>query len=441
MDHSTDTEYHAAPVFEKQKVSFWRRLGGGSLTISLIVHGIILAIGVYLVVQVIPPAPEPIVDFAPKSGGGGSSVASPSEKVRVQMPPSNASRIAAKGASSAFTLPEPDASSDMNALSSLDSGSLSGGMGGKGSGGGSGNGTGLGVGDGMAIGASNGAGIGTVFGAASANKNALVGTFYDLKQTKNRKPTEIGEATKFDDMVNKTRDVLSNFVKQGWNERSLSNYYQAPQKLYQTRIAMPSMAAEAAPKAFNCEKEVTGSRWVVIYRGVVRPPKSGKFRFVGAGDDVLVVRFNGQNIFDYGYESATANIKLHRHLAQLTSNTDKEWKKSRRDLAMPEPIEVRNYPTGALTKDLGGLAVGKEFEVTGDKDYPIEILVSEIPGVYFCAYLMIEEVGVTYPTTPGGLPLIPLFRTSGDLPRPDGLPPFNPISPVWTVKPPSNLDI
>jgi len=117
MDRFTDTEYHDTHVFEKQKVSYWRKLGGGSLTISLIVHGIILAIGVYLVVQVIPPAPEPVVDFAPKSGGGGASAASPSEKVRVQMPPTNASRIAAKGASSAFTLPEPDAASDMTSLS------------------------------------------------------------------------------------------------------------------------------------------------------------------------------------------------------------------------------------------------------------------------------------------------------------------------------------
>jgi len=441
MDHSTDTEYHNAPVFEKQKVSFWRKLGGGSLTISLIVHAIILAIGVYLVVQVIPPAPEPVVDFAPKSGGGGSSVASPSEKVRVQMPPSNASRIAAKGASSAFTLPEPDTASDMTSLSSLDAGSLSGGMGGKGSGGGSGNGTGLGVGDGMAIGASNGVGIGAVFGTASANKNALIGTFYDLKQTKNRKPTELAELTNYRDIIPKTREIISNFVKQGWNERTFANYYQAPQKLYQTRIAMPSLRADEAPKAFNCEKEVTGSRWVVIYRGMVRPPKSGKFRFVGGADDILVVRFDGKNVFDFGYESATANISLNKQLAKITGTEDKEWKKSRRDWIMPEPVEVRNYPTGLFTKDLGGLAVGKEFEVTGDKDYPIEILVSEIPGGFFCAYLMIEEVGVTYPTTPGGLPLIPFFRTSGDLPRPDGLPPFNPISPVWTVKPSSNLDI
>jgi len=440
MEVPHDTELHPHPVFEKQKVSFWRKLGGGSLGISIIVHAIILAIGVYLVVQVIPPPPEPKIDFL-QSGGGGEPAANPSQKVRVQMPQNNASRIAAKGASSSFTLPEPEAASDMNALSSLDTGSLSGGMSGKGSGGGSGSGQGLGVGDSMGIGIGSG-GIGTVFGVSSKDKNALVGTFYDLKQDKNRKPTPLGEITNAAQIANGTRDVLANFVKQGWNERSFANYYQASQKLYLTKITMPSINADEAPKAFNCEKEVKGSRWVVIYRGLVRPPKTGKYRFVGAGDDVLTVRFNRKNVFDFGYELATGNFSFRPKRAQAVSSGDKEWKKFRRDLSMPDPVQLRPYPIpGRITQDLGGLAVGEEFEANANTDYPIEIMVSEIPGGFFCAYLLIEEVGVEYPKTPQGLPLIPIFRTSGDLPDPKNLPPFNPASPIWQVKGDSTSDI
>ena len=55
----------------KKRLSFWRRLGGGSLTVSLILHVAILALGAFWVLKIIPAEEEKVVDFMPTGGGGG----------------------------------------------------------------------------------------------------------------------------------------------------------------------------------------------------------------------------------------------------------------------------------------------------------------------------------------------------------------------------------
>jgi hypothetical protein len=417
---------------DRPKPSFWRKLGGGSLSISLIIHGVILAVGLILIIQVIPPPKKPPVDFMPSGGGGGDPSANNKVKTKQRKAMSStAPRVAAKDAVGSFTLPEPE--SDMSALQSLSSGSISGGLGGSGSGGGKGGGTGPGFGNGTGPGMGGGTGKMNPFGMLEPANNALIGTFYDLKQDRNRRPTNVGEATVFNEIVDKSRDILHDFVKRGWNERDFAKYYQAPQKLYQTKIYMPSMEANAAPKAFNCEREVQGSRWAVVYRGVVRPPKTGKYRFVGAGDDVLAIRFAGKMVFDYGYESATANIKLHGNLSKLKDDNDRDWKRLRRDLTMPSPVEIRPQGSPRLVKDMGGLAVGPEFEANADMDYPIEILISEIPGGLFAAYLLIEEIGATYQKDASGSPILPVFRLDSNPAAEGEGPPYNPNGPVWQL--------
>ncbi|HEY8991298.1 MAG TPA: hypothetical protein VIM46_04935 [Luteolibacter sp.] len=419
----------------RPKVSFWRKLGGGSLSISLIIHGIFLAVAVVWIFQIIPQKP-PVPDFMPSGGGGGAPTGVQNKvkaKQRMTMT-SNAPRVAAKDVVSSFTLPEPEAGAQMSALGGLSAGAMSGGLGGSGSGGGRGSGAGTGFGTGMGAGMGGGSAKLNPFGMVDPNANALVGSFYDLKQTERRAPTPLGKLTNFGEIVNATREVLHDFVKRGWSERDLSSkYYQAPQKLYQTKVFMPNMKADEAPKAFNCEKEVQGSRWVVIYRGVVRPPKSGKYRFVGAGDDVLAVRFNGNTVFDFGYESVTGNLSIRPNKAKMADPKDREWKRTRKDWAMPEPLEIRPQGSGLIIKDLGGIGVGMEFEAKTGVDYPIEILISEIPGGYFAAYLMIEEIGATYQKDKNGAPILPAFRLDANPPAQGEGPPYDPNSAPWQL--------
>ncbi|MFT3990270.1 MAG: hypothetical protein QM680_02560 [Luteolibacter sp.] len=433
----THEEYHP-PVFEKQKVSFWRKLGGGSLTISIIVHAIILAAGVYIVVQVIPPDKEPPVDFI-SGGGGAAPAANPAQKVRVNMPQNNANRIAAKGAESSFSLPEPDANSDMNSLNSLDPGALSGGMGSKGSGEGQGAGLGLGVGDGMGIGIGSG-GTGNPFGVADAKADGLIGVLYDLKQTKNG--NQVGNQKDQKASNEKVKEMVKDFANQ-WNERTLEKFYRAKQELKQTRIIFPKINAADAPKAFQCENEVQPRRISVLYKGSVVAPKTGKFRFVGMGDDVLLVRFNNKLVFDFGYSFATLGVNRYTfNPATTTADAiQRTIKTPPRDFPLKWPLEMRKYPNlPSYNQALGGLAVGIDFEVQQGKTYPIEIFLTEIPGGSFSALLLIEEEGATYKKTENGIPIIPIFRTNNSLPSEKGshIPPFDKNGPIWKIASGSN---
>ncbi|BCU78765.1 hypothetical protein [Luteolibacter sp. LG18] len=427
------------PQRQTAKTSFWRKLGGGSLSISIIVHAILLAIGVVWIFQIIPAQRKEEVDFMPKSGGGGASAASQTtQKKRATMTTMpNAPRLAAKGSSSTFTLPDVDAGASMASVGSLSSGALSGGLGGSGSGGGRGTGNGIGFGSGTAPGLSNGTGANSPFGLPQdLTGSALIGTFYDFKQTRSHKSTEI-----YPDQL---PAIIKEFTDDKWRESSLSKYYRAPQKLYQTKLYIPTMPAGEGPKAFNCENEVKPSRWMVVYRGVVTPPKSGKYRFVGLGDDCMVIRFNNQHVFDYGWTSGTTGIQLSKNLSVLkgTKENPEIQSKLKKDYPMPLPMTFYQYPGIPKWNDLiCGLAVGAEFEAKVGTSYPIEILISEIPGGSFGAMLLIEEVGATYKKTANGSPILPLFRTDNSVPADTSAVPLDPTGMPWKVTSKAKTDI
>jgi len=425
------TPVPAADILQRPKVSFWRRLGGGSLTVSIIVHAVLLVLALFWIFQIIPPEKEKQVDFKPSGGGGGGSPKTQANKNQSRVLKNSVQRVAAIGTASTLALPEPDAKSSLTAMSSLGAAG-GGGLGGGGSGGGRGEGIGRGIGDGMGDGIGMGpAGKMNPFGGLSSTPNALIGTFYDLKQTDKRKPTNITNE--------QTQEVIREFVNKGWKESSLSReYYQAPQKLYQTKIYIPLMQAEGAPAAFNCEKEVQPSRWVIVYRGVVTPQKSGRYRFVGAGDDVLVVRFNNKHVFDHGFYGGTTGLHLSRMIDVLNgTNNDRERQKELRDSPMKVPVEFYKYPTtNNWNGAIGGLAIGPTFEAKAGTAYPIEILLSEIPGGLFCASLMIEQVGEKYEKASTGSPILPIFRLDHQPPAittGDNAPPFMKDGPSWKV--------
>jgi hypothetical protein len=143
------------PILIKPKQSYWRRLGGGSLTISIVVHAILLALALVWVFAIIPPPPEKVVDFKPSGGGGNPNANKNQQKKQAQMVKSNVSRVAAKDVSSSFTLPDPEATNTMSKLGALGAGGMQG-MGGSGSGGGQGTGIGTGIGGGMGDGMNKG---------------------------------------------------------------------------------------------------------------------------------------------------------------------------------------------------------------------------------------------------------------------------------------------
>jgi hypothetical protein len=343
------------------------------------------------------------------------------------------SRAVAVDTISDITLPEPDELNQMTSLGGLSSGALSAGLGGPGDGGGKGDGFGKDFGSGLVPGMSDGTGSKNPFGLQEANTAGLAGTLYDLKQTDDLKPTNM--------TLDEMRVMLKDIAKRGFKPRDFSKYYKAPTTLYQTKFLIPSMSADKAPAAFSVEKYVQPKQWFVVYRGNVQAPKTGRYRFVGAGDDVLMVRFNNRLVFDYGYTLAATGGSS-RVVSQESYNRDENSdaiRNFKRLSPMPVPSETFEYSTNRrINHDIGGLAAGPEFQVTAGTTYPIEILISEIPGGIFSTSLLIQEMGATYQKDAAGLPILPLFRLDHSLPDPDlkgEAPPFDPNGPVWKFIP------
>lgn len=254
----------------------------------------------------------------------------------------------------------------------------------------------LGLGSGVG-GASIGGGKGRFFGSKQQTSNALMGRFYDLKQTRARKPSGVSP--------DEYHKIFRKFVRDDWNPSILNDYFRSSKPLYATQIMIPNMPADEGPKAFDLEKDVQPSRWLVHYTGRVSPSESGTYHFVGAGDDVMIVRFNGKVVLD-----------------RCWYQDDQEW------------TPKKNYQYG-WTNIPNGFAVGDPIEVKAGDWYDMEVLIGEQPGGLVFACLLMEKDGEDYPRDPKGNPILPVFRLA-DLPMPElqpgqTLPPFMPVGPVW----------
>ena len=153
---------------------WWHRIGGGSLTISIIIHAIVILLAVLIVYQISVPAREEI-EFLPGGGGGGKgSDARIAEKRRAASMSAPKTRTMSLATNAEIGL--PDISASMADFSSL---SISAPMGG-GIGGGEGGLKGSGKGGLMGNGQGSGFGPGRGNGFISIPK--LFGTNIDAKR-------------------------------------------------------------------------------------------------------------------------------------------------------------------------------------------------------------------------------------------------------------------
>ena len=383
-------EVHENDVLKRRKHFSWRAFGGDGFLVSVAFHVLLLLLGLFYVIQKYTEPKKPDTEvFATGAGGGANGDKAKQFEHKMQRklptPVKSPSRIVSKAANAAVSLPSTPSTSTASFASGLAAGGMS-----KGSGGGSGGGEGTGIG----IGKGGGRNFVSLFGAIGVNAPGLPGTFYDIKQDKN------GNATKYADsgsVQEFTMEVLRPFVK-SWSESRLDKYFKAPDQLAASQIFIPYGTAEAAPKAYGVENKVRGQRWLAWYRGAVTAPKSGKFRFWGLADDALVVRWRGANVLDAGWAILTTGIGPSSNSA----------------LHVGKPV------LGVTESRAGSHGVhfraGKWIEVTSGQSYPIEILISEIPGGYFGAWLLMEEAG----SDGRGDGRLFLFRMSDD-PLPEGL--------------------
>ena len=284
-------------------------------------------------------------------------------------------------------------------------------------------------------------------------KGMLQGVFYDLKQTRNRQASDDfrndpGTGEYHHPRVAPTLRIMEEFVNGPWRREYdnqgrvhypvLDRFYSSPTRLWTSCFFTETIQAGEAPRAYQCENEVRPAAWVCIYSGNVVAPFTGKFRFLGAADDVMFVRFNKQIVLDYGCATFSsgefwAMDRNSSNLRSLKSDSRNEIR-NRSSLYSKEKLDVypsRNSSNGAAYDLAKGLTISvKEGEV-----YPIEVLISEIPGGHYSQALYIEQLD------DNGQPLDPnptrltLFRTTLDLPeQPRGdFPEFNPYGPIWRV--------
>jgi hypothetical protein len=223
----------------------------------------------------------------------------------------------------------------------------------------------------------------TLFGGAQTIGNDLEGTFYDFRR--DRKGGSI-PMHPFQCI-----DVLSEFVKRGWKKSVLSRYYQSPNNLYATTIAIPPVQSALGPQAFG-EPDTGSDCYGILYEGELVNKDDMTFRFWGLGDDVLIVAVDGEIVLNGFYPRNGNDYE--------TARITPKWQTS-------DP-KAREYWLGIQRSNIGDWITLKAGE---PRD--LKILVGEIPGGLFQALLTVEVEGEKYPRNPeDNGPTLPLFKTA-----------------------------
>lgn len=241
------------------------------------------------------------------------------------------------------------------------------------------------------------AGEESVFGTTEASQTALIGILYDLKQDQNRQPKQMD--------IPSYGKLVDEFLSKGWDESVLNRYYRVARPLYTTQIFIPLIGANAAPKAFGVENIVKPSFWLIHYKGQVSAPSDGEWRFCGDGEEVCSVAVDGKTVLLANWKEITA--------------PSVGWKS-------PEPPGRKVANSTIRAGDWITLKKGQVVD--------LDVLIGERGGGVFCAFLMIEKKGDTYPQQ-DGYPVLPVFQLAPfDTPQPKSLqtgPPVLPNGPIW----------
>ncbi len=202
----------------------------------------------------------------------------------------------------------------------------------------------------------------TMFGSTNPS-GGLIGRIYDLRrdQRGNEISTKQRYNSKVEEIIGSDGEV---------NLRKLEKYYSPDMELSAALFFIPGMDATAGPQAFGMETLDGRQQWITHYKGMLQPKKSGTYRFVGAGDELLIVRINGKLVLD-----ATWQFKL----ADWTKGSPTGWKP---DPSNPAPQHRRIGPGD-------GTYYGDWFELDGSP-FDMEVTIGEGGGNVFGCVLAIQ---------------------------------------------------
>jgi hypothetical protein len=337
-----------------------QRVGKGApsgLVISLLFHaGAFFIAGLFVVFTVVKK-PELVVVAPPPIERPKMKLQKPKVKVRKSSNPKPSSRIVAKVKTAKMpeiTLPDLDGS-----------------------------------GDGLLSGAGGGPGIVldlpdikevNVFGQKVSTGSDLKGTFYDLFKQRDGSLRTVEPLTEFGMAVSK-------FVDSGCNKAVLAKYYRSP-PLYAVSVCIPSILSPVGPSAFGQDAGGKDAGWFVHYEGTLIHPTDIKFRFWGAGDDLVCILIDKKCVLSTKYSS---NKWVGRYIIG-------DWRPS-------------GGISGVYYLGWSKAEVSEWIDLKGGEPHQLDIVIGESPGGHFSAMINVEEFGVTYEKSDWGAPILPIFKT------------------------------
>ena len=292
-----------------------------------------------------------------------------------------------------------------------------------------------------------------LFGGGSGYGNELIGTFYDLKQDPNGKPSDIGESLiadkrnpGYNQASQATQDMamkaIDSFVGSGFNPRRLDDYFKAPRLKYAKTFMMPPMSADAAPEAYGVQDQVEGKLWICHYTGQIAAPETGRYRFCGIGDDVLIVRVGRKVVLDacwpehigkmtswesddddsrrfvlngykYGQFQGTVWDNAFEKIEDAGAFEGKAgfWSTVN---ALRLPAPTNGQRRDAYMSAACRMVIGDWVDLRKGQLVNIDILIGELPGGDFTGRLLIEQQGKEYEmarSDAGLRPVLPIFKT------------------------------
>ena len=148
--------------------------------------------------------------------------------------------------------------------------------------------------------------------------------------------------------------------------------------------------------------------WFAVFRGAVIAPKSMTFRFFGAADDAIAVRFDDKLVLETGFFKPA----LYRGNGKKDKGCDWSYTVAyQKEVAEGLHSDKKDYVVRKLrstpfcNEAFNGITGGTLIEVEEGKVYPIEIIIGNNGG-HTLFYLLTQEV------TPGNNAPLQLFRTN-----------------------------
>ena len=182
------------------------------------------------------------------------------------------------------------------------------------------------------------------------------------------------------------KPVIEKFVQGKFDEDQFKDVFKAESKMSFTNMVMEKSDAKNAPEAFEVEKDVAPSGWLVKYQGAISAPKESYYRFVGRFDDILLIYVNDKLVLDGCVSDFTGVIKS------------------------PAAMEKHGHSEISELK-VGGrpLYAGPWFKFRRGDD--IKIIIGESPGGFVGGGIFIQEKGKEYKKTDAGVIKLPPFTT------------------------------